>query len=171
MISLCTRSSKSVVEIHCRDSGRAIFAGCNQGPCMAQQHGKPPTTRSDAALTVVSTMWMGTRGNVRSCPHCRRLCSPTPAVEGKDVQANAAESINYGTLAACSRCTLSPGDQQRKWRISPTWYAVPQFILSPLQCSTAAAIFKLPIKNRIVANELRMFQKTNLTSLWSTVLH
>jgi len=67
----------SIVEILSGDSDRAIFAGRNQGPCMARRCGRPPMTRCRAALTVVSAVWVGTRGNVRSCPRCRRLCSST----------------------------------------------------------------------------------------------
>jgi len=67
----------SVVEIHSRDCSRAIFAGRNQEPCMAQRRGRPPTPRSHAALTVVSAIWVGTRWNMRSCPHCLHLCSST----------------------------------------------------------------------------------------------
>jgi len=33
----------SVVGIHSRDSGRAIFAGRNPGPCMARRRGRVPT--------------------------------------------------------------------------------------------------------------------------------
>ena len=67
----------SVGEIHSRDSSRAIFAGRYQGPCMAQQRGRPPMPRSHAALTVVSAVWVGTRWNMRSCPRCLHLCSST----------------------------------------------------------------------------------------------
>jgi len=66
-----------VVEIHSRDSGRAIFAGRNQGPCMARQRGRPPTLRSHAAATVVSAVWVAICGKRAIMPHCRRLCSPT----------------------------------------------------------------------------------------------
>jgi len=77
-----------VVEIHSRDSGRAIFAGRNQ-----RQRGRPPTLRSHAAATVVSAVWVAICGNVRSCPIVGVFVVLLWAVEGEDVQANAAESM------------------------------------------------------------------------------
>ena len=98
-----------VVEIHSRDSGRAIFAGHNQGSCMARRHGRAPTMRYHATVTEVSAVWVVARGNVRSCPHCRRLCSPTLGGEKRGrpgEHGSQFESINYWTLAACGGAAI-----------------------------------------------------------------
>jgi len=80
-------------------------------------------------------------------PHCRRLCS---AILGGGRRGRPGERgrvnlsqllIGRLLLAAVVRRLLvtSKGNNA----LSLTWYAVPQFILSPLQCSNATAIFEL----------------------------
>jgi len=67
------------------------------------------TPRSHAA--VVSAMWVGTRGKVRSCPRCRHLCSATlgggrRGRPGERSRVNLSQLIIGRLLLAAAVCRL-----------------------------------------------------------------
>jgi len=152
----------SVIEIHSHDSGMAIFAGRKQGPCMTWRRGRPPTSRSHATLTVVSAMRLGTRRNVRSCPHCRRLCSPTlgggrrgrPGKCGRVILSPLV--IGRLLLAAVIRRLLVTSKGNDAYHLHARRTAV-HTVAATMQ--HRRGYFQSLNKIRIVADELRMFKK------------
>ena len=125
-----------------------------------------------AVLTVISAVWVATRRNARSCPRCWRLCTPAlgggrKGRPGEQGIVNLSQLIIGSLLFAAVVRRLLVTNQQRYLRGMP--YRTVHSFAATMQHHRG--YFQTSNKIGIDANELRMFKKTNLTSLVHSLYH
>jgi len=159
-------SMYSVVKIHSRYSGSAIFAGHKQ----MVTHATLPRRADSGQCSVGGHTW-----ERAIMPRCRRVCSPTLGGErrgrpGERGRVNLSQLIIGRLLLAAIVCHLlvtSKGNDAYRscnlcshdWNDADCLHGIHTFILSPLQCNKhQCGLCRTLNKIWIVPNELWMFK-------------